>query len=69
MTKQIDRFEISDFDSSDKIIRIEERGDPYEGLLLMIDFDDVDQDIIEPKVKRLLKVMNENWEKICGKTA
>ncbi len=47
------------FDASlDKWVEIEGPG-----LSIRVDYDDVDHNTVEKNVKKMLKILNENWEK------
>lgn len=56
------QFAVEDFDSGDKEIHITEtKGDPYLGLRISIDYDDVDHQTVREKVEKLLNILNLHW--------
>lgn len=58
------KFKIEIYDDCDKVITITEQPADGRSLCIMIDFDDVDHDVIEEKVKNLVAVLNEHWKLI-----
>jgi hypothetical protein len=59
--KMKERFTLEPYDDCDKCITITEKPANGRSLYIQIDFDDVDHDVIEKKVKKLMDVLNEHW--------
>lgn len=60
------KFKLEPYDDCDKLITINEQPVDGRSLCIMIDFDDVDHDAIEEKVKNLVAVLNEHWKEITS---
>jgi hypothetical protein len=54
-------FRIIEFDEHDKMIAVEEdcENNP---LRIEVDFDDVDREVVERKVRQLVEVLNAHWD-------
>lgn len=54
-------FNIDPYDDCDKSIRILENSNSYGALCIDVDFDDVEHDKVEKKVKKMIDILNKHW--------
>lgn len=55
------KWEAQEHDSSDKSFEIRGPASYEGGLLLYVDYDDVDHDRVEDELKKLLNILNTYW--------